>query len=338
MNKFIRLNIILFIFSGLLVTSCDHETDTFDGPSLVDRFGPFNVTTDLEASRSTVDFANGEEVVFTAQFNKNVNWVLEITGMESGSVKRIEGFSRTIDASNATWDGGTTVLPLFGAEVCTAVLTVPEEPSYTGTATVETVSRKSYADAGVLFTDFETALGPDAFIGNFEFEFTAQTGRQTDNPAEGDTYFLLEGTDNVVPNFFVGLVDISATVTGETYVQVPTTVPEDLYFNCFLYSDAGPHGLAIIDFIIDSNDSGEFEDGQDAAVRVSTDYNLATWEGWRKISHPMSETGVTQAQLEKLVAIRLLLISDLNAQPDPPLQVDYGIDFMIFTSGGPLVL
>jgi len=131
---------------------------------------------------------------------------------------------------------------------------------------------------------------------------------------------------------------MSAQITGETYVQVPTTVPEELYFNCFLYSDAGPHGLAIIDFIFDTNDTGAFEDGQDTGLRVPVDYNLATWDGWQQISHPMSDIGVSQENLSKLVAIRLLLISDMNAQPSPPLQVDFGIDFMIFTDGGPLVL
>jgi hypothetical protein len=51
-----------------------------------------------------------------------------------------------------------------------------------------------------------------------------------------------------------------------------------------------------------------------------------------------SGNSITQAELEKLVAIRLLLISDMNSQPNPPLQVTYGIDYMTFTQGGPLEL
>jgi hypothetical protein len=337
MKRSIYFTTIFTMLALLVMPGCSHDTDTFDGPNLVDRFGPFNVLSDLTVSQPTVDFAEGETVFFTAQFNKNVSWVIEITGTESGSVKRIEGFDKEVNASNATWNGGTTDLPLFKDEVCNVVLTIPEEPSFMGTATVETLSSRSYDDQGLKFSGFETDLGTDAFIGNFEFEFTANTGRQTDNPAEGDYYFRLEGTDDVVPNFFVGLVDIKSEVAGETYLQMPTTVPEELYFNCFMLSDAGPHGLAIIDFIVDSNDSGAFEDGQDATYRVA-DYDLATWEGWRHINHPMSETGITQDELSKIVAIRLLLISNMNAQPNPPLQVDYGIDYMIFTSGGPLEL
>ena len=93
-----------------------------------------------------------------------------------------------------------------------------------------------------------------------------------------------------------------------------------------------------LDFYIDGNDNGTFDPDSDTAYRVETDYDLATWDGWRQISHPMSDVGVSQEELSKLVGIRLLLISDLNSQPDPQLQVDYGIDFMIFTDGGPLEL
>jgi hypothetical protein len=256
--------------------------------------------------------------------------------MESGAVKRIEGFDRELNAGNATWKGGTTDLPFFRAEMCSVQLLVPEEPAFMDSGEVEVVSTKTYS--GSLFTDFETDLGSNVFIGNFEFELTGNTGRQNNMPAaQGDYYFLLEGTDDVVPNFFVGLVDIKSAVTGEAYAPLPTTVPEDLYFNCFIYHDLSPYGIAVIQFITDTNNSGDFEDGQDATFQISGDIPL-NWDGWRHIHHPMSDIGISQAQLEKLVAIRLLLISDMNAQPDPPLQVTYGIDFMTFTKDGPLEL
>ena len=211
-----------------------------------------------------------------------------------------------------------------------------------GLTEVEVISTKIYE--GSLFTDFEEDLGGNIFVGNFEFEFTPNTGRQNDIiSAEGEYYYLFEGTDNVVPNFFVGLVDIKSAVTGETYAPLPTTVPEDLYFNCFMYHDLSPHGIAVIQFVVDSNDSGDFEDGQDETFQLPGDFPLS-WDGWQHINHPMSEVlngasdPITQEKLEKLVAIRLLLISNMNAQPNPPLQVTYGIDFMTFTQGGPLEL
>ncbi len=333
--KFLYLFFIFLLVFG--INGCSHDKDTFDGPSLVDRFGPFTSLSDLTVSQPTVDFAAGETVFFSAEFNKNVAWVLEITGSVSGSVKRIEGFSNTLDASNATWNGGTTELPLFRSEVCNVVLTIPEETNFLGTTTVETLSERVYE--GLEFSGFEEDLGPDAFVGNFEFEFTAQTGRQDDFPAQGDYYYRLEGTDSNLPNFFVGLIDLKAEITGNGSFIFPTTVPEELFFNCFILSDGGPHGLAIIEFFIDGNGTGTYELDQDTQTfRDPVDINLATFEGWRQFSYPMSVTGMSQEDLEKVVAVRLLLISDMNSQPNPPLQVDYGIDFIIFTEGGPLEL
>ncbi len=336
MNNFKLYHLLPVLLICALISACDHETDEFDGPFLVDRFGEFTVVQGLGISQPTVDFAAGETVFFTAEFNKNVNWIIQITGMESGAVKRIEGFDRSINAGNATWTGGTTDLPVFKAENCMVELLVPEEPDFMDAGEVEVISAKIYE--GGLVTDFETDPGADIFFGNFEFELSPESGRRDDIPAaQGDTYYLLRGTDNSVPNFFVGLMRINASITGETYMPFPTTVPEELYFNCFMYSDGSPHTIAVIQFSFDSNDNGVYDDGIDANFQVPGDFPL-TWEGWRHINHPLSEVGITQEQLEKIVAVRFLLISDMNSQPDPPVPVDYCFDFVTFTAGGPLEL
>jgi hypothetical protein len=335
MNKsifkyFILLPIIILAFG------CNHDTDTFDGPNIIDRFGPLEVIENISSSKSSVDFAAGESVYFTAIFNKNINWQVKITGTESGAVKIIDGFDSELNAENSTWRGGTTQLPFFKAELCTVELIIPEEPTFTGSTEVETLSTKTYE--GSLFTDFETNLGSDLFLGNFEFELTNKTGRQNDIPAaQGDYYYLFEGNDNVVSNFFVGLVNISAKVTGANYVTLPTTVPEDLYFNCFLYSDGTPYTIAVIQFVFDSNNSGAFEDGQDQTFQIEGDFPIQ-WEGWRQISHSMADVGMSEEQLQKLVTIRVLLISDKNSQPNPSQEVRFGIDYLTFTKNGPLEL
>ncbi len=318
-------------FLSLFSAGCDHETEPFDGPLLVDRFGDFAVLESLTIDRATVDFSVGQVVTFGARFNKQLDWVIRITGQESGAVKYIPGFSNELNMTNAVWKGGTTELPLFKKEMCQVDLIIPEEDSLTISGMVEVVGTKVYE--GSLFTDFETSLGANLFLGNFEFELTNRTGRRNDIPAgQGDWYYLFEGTDNVVPNFFVGLADISARVNGSNYISFPTTVPEELYFNAFMYADGGPFGIAVVQFIYDSNNSGAFEDGQDQAFQLAGDFPL-NWVGWKHIHHPMSAVGITEAQLSKIVAIRLLLISDMNSQPTPPLQVDYGIDFITFTAG-----
>lgn len=324
------------LLAGLLLPGCSHDTDTFDGPNLVERFGEFQVLDEFASSRNSVDFAAGETVTFTARFNKRVNFIVRITGLESGAVKEISGFDSELNETNALWEGGTSVLPFFREEVCSVELLVPEEDLVSDDLEVEILARKVY-DA-TLITDFETDPLDNIVFGNFEFELTNNTGRRNDgNAAEGDWYYYFEGTDDVVSNFFVGLIDIKASIVGETYFPVPTSVPEDLYFNAFIQADGGLHGIAVIQFIYDSNDSGEFEDGVDASFQIEGDYPL-NWVGWRHFHHPMSDVGMTPDQLSKIVAVRLLLISDMNSQPSPPLQVDYGIDFLNFTAGGPLKL
>lgn len=315
--------------------SCDHKTEPFDGPSLVDRFGPFAVVDSLSVSANTVDFSAGESIEFNAEFNKNIDWIIRIEGLESGSVKLIEGFDRFIGGENATWDGGTTELPIFREEECRVTVSVPEEPDFTDTLFVTITGTKVYE--GTVFADFEESGGQNFEFGNFEFEFTNRVGRQDDIAAgEGDWYFLMEGTDDVVPNFFVGLVVIKSTIMGSPdYALLPTTVPAQLYFNCFMWHDGSPHGIGILQFVYDSNDNGVYDQDIDQLFPFETPLN---WVGWRHFHFSMDEIGMSQENLEKLVAIRLVLISDLNAQPSPPLQVRFGIDYMTFTEGQRLQL
>ncbi len=332
-----RYRIFTFLlFTGLVLTNCSRDTEDFEGPFLVDRFGDFTLVEGLEVSTDSVDFSAGERVTFSARFNKRVDWIVRITGKESGSIKRVVGFDNNLNADNAVWTGGTTVLPLFRAEPCLVELIIPEADSLTLTDSV--VIKGSKVFAGGVFYDFEEDPGNNAEFGNFEFEFSPNTGRKNDGlAAQGEWYYLFEGTDNVVPNFFVGVVNFLSVLSGDTYAQLPTTVPEDLWFNMFLYHDGSPHGIAVIQFVFDSNDSGAFEDGQDDLFQLEGDFPLS-WTGWRQFSHTMADVGMTQEQLQKLVAIRALLISDMNSQPSPPLPVRFGLDFMIFTEDRPLEL
>ena len=328
--------VALALLVGLVATGCDHVTDA-EGPNLTDRFGDFFVVDSLMASQAEADFAAGDAIAFTAQFNKQVDWVLEITGRESGAVKRIEGFSNELTAENARWSGGTTELPLFKTETADAVLLIDDENADTLRTTVEVVTPRTY-DATVV-ADFEQP-SPSIVLGNFEFEFDlTATGRSAEvPPAQGDFFYLLRSTGGpvVADPFFIGLISINASITGETYFPVPSTVPEDLFFNAFLYSFGTPNTIAVVQLAVDTNGSGAYEDGQDATFSILD--QPVEGEGWRAFSAPLSTTGITQAQTEAIVAIRVLLISDNNGQPSPPLPVDFGIDYINFTAGGPLQL
>ena len=322
---------LLCLALAVAAVGCDHGTE-FDGPRLVDRFGDFSLLDPLEASRTAVDFAAGEAVTFTARFNKQTDWVLEIVGEQSGAVKRITGFSAELTEQNATWRGGTTDLPLFKGEPVTARLFFPDEVGTDTTrADVAVLSPREYP--GVVVAAFEG--DDDLTTGNFEFELEGAGISAEVPPAQGDGFFLFRGTDDTVTNFFVGLIDLRPP-DGGSYVDVPTTVPENLYLNFFLRGFDTPNVIAVVQVIADGNDSGDFEDGQDVVFPFGD--VVVDFEGWRAFSKPLSELGLTQAQAGEIVAVRVLLISDENSQPNPPLQVDYGVDYITFTAGGPLEL
>ena len=321
-----------FAAFALLLAACGHDTDPFDGSFLIDRFGPFQLVDSLTVSAATVDFAGGQTVFFTATFNKRINWVVEITGQQSGAVKSITGFSSELGPDNAVWDGTTTKLPLFRVEPCVARLIIPEEDSLSMSVDVAVLSGRVYE--GNVFADFEAA-SPNIVVRNFEFEFTPNTGVTDLVPAaQGQKSLLLQGTDGVVDNYFVGLIEVLAPITGSQYIPMPSNVPEDVHFNAFVYGTGDPYTIAIFDFYSDSNNDGLYNPNVD---RLFTTGNIpVTWRGWRQYSLKMSELGISEAQLAKLVAMRVVLISDNNSQPTPRVQVSFATDFLTFTKGQPL--
>ncbi len=200
------------------------------------------------------------------------------------------------------------------------------------------LSGRTYA--GNVFEDFE---GPaNIFVGNFEFEFQ-NSGVSSEVPAgEGDSFYLLRGTEAAsgpTRNFFVGLIDIRPEGRGR--FPVPTTVPEDLFVNFLIRGFDTDFTIAVVQLIVDSNGTGAYELDQDTAIPfgdIPVDF-----EGWRLFSKRVSALGsgeapqsLTQEQAQNIVGVRAVLISDNNAQPATPRQVAFGIDYITFTAGGPL--
>jgi len=338
---------LLPIFAiGALLSSCDRETDPV-GPNLFDRFGPFEYVDSLKSTTDTVDFSLGESVSFSAGFNKNVPWVLTITGQLTGGKKIIRDFNPEVNALNSLWDGGTTELPLFKNEPCLVVLSVPEEPEFADTLMVEVTGVKENSQGGIVAVDFESPLINEIQLGDFEFELSQFSGRNSNIPAaQGDFFYRLEGTDNedVTPtglpgptnNFFVGLANIFPQANGNpdlVYFELPTSVPEQLYLNMFINGRGTPFTRVVLGLIIDTNDSGGFEDGQDEILSIEFDPD---YEGWRLQSFLVSDFGISQDQLNKLVGIQMVLISLNNIQPDPRQQVGFEMDYVIFTPQLPL--
>ena len=84
----------------LLIISCK---DDFEGPSLNDVFGPFELRQDFINSSDTINFEQENNMFFQAEFSKVMNWKITIEGNISGSRKEIILYSKYFYIQNSTW-------------------------------------------------------------------------------------------------------------------------------------------------------------------------------------------------------------------------------------------
>ena len=202
----------VLLFIGLIsFIGCRKENNVFDGPSINETYSTFKVIDPFKVSKNTVDFNAGESVYFSASFNKVVTWQIDIVGSTSKAHKIIEGSGKTINISNATWNGSTTIFPIFAAENCDAKLTI-KDIADTFLVNVQITQAKKIE--GLMIADFETGLNSSwtKFIqSGADMDFKVKT----DSVApQGLKYLNMAGTVNIngAFNWNVGS-QISATTT-----------------------------------------------------------------------------------------------------------------------------
>ncbi len=155
--KITRITLLLLSVSVLI--GCNRSDAEFEGPSLDNVFGDFSVIEDFTVSNSAVDFAGNESTYFNAQFSKQVDWEINITGLQTGAHKVITGLSDNIGAALSTWDGSTTHLPMFAAESCAIkaeVFDASDSLLYQYFDTIQVVTPKLVD--GLLVADFEDGI------------------------------------------------------------------------------------------------------------------------------------------------------------------------------------
>ena len=104
----------VIILSALIFSSCKPD-DEFEGPSLEDQYGPFEILQSLTISTDSLHAGAGETALISAAFNKNVNWTITLTGANSGGQYVTSGYSIN---PQIEWNGSATVLPMFQEENC----------------------------------------------------------------------------------------------------------------------------------------------------------------------------------------------------------------------------
>lgn len=309
------LLIISLISVGL--SACRKE-NTFEGPSINEINSKFTILEPFKVNKTSADFETSN-AIFTARFNKIVSWKITIKGSISKATKIITGESKVIDATNATWNGSTSVFPLFKAENCTATLLIASENDSTST-TLAISKTKPLPTGARMIANFENGLDPN-WTKFFQSGAAMECLVKSDNFApEGNKYLNMGGTVNW--DWLIGLVDFNARAYQNNVTFPFSTNPENEYFNVLIYGDPSTNlTKALFQFKEDENGDGVFDGTKEDEYDYSID---VTWSGWRLVSvkyadivtlvngNPASPNGNKQHNPDKISKISFLQLADPN--------------------------
>ena len=329
-----KKTILFVLLSSLLYTSCKVDEE-FEGPSLVDLYGDFSIIDSLDITNPNVNFSTGESTAFTATFSKNVNWKLEVTGLQSGAVKRFEGFSNSLTAANATWNGTTTDLPMFRAEPCSVKLII-ESAGVTLLKTLTVAGSKVYS--GFVVADFENGWnsGWNKYVqsgANMNFALN-----DDGSAAQGDLCYQMAG--EVSWDWLIGLVNMPGSAYGSTYYPL-TSNPSNLYFNTMLYKPTViDNGVVLFQIKEDDNQDGMYSVGTEDMYSIQVSLSDTAWS---KISQrydniptlvngaPSGAIGNGLHEPNKVIEVSILFLANPTSGFSNTL-----LDYMIFTEGSAL--
>jgi hypothetical protein len=333
MKKNLSILLCAILFFSI---SCRKNKTQFDGPSINEIYSDFKIIDSFKINKDSVNFTNAETAVFSAKFNKIVDWTISIYGATSKATKIISGSSKQIDISNATCNGSSTVFPIFNTENCKAILRVKD---VTDSFMVSTKIVGTKKLEGFMIADFETGIK----TGWTKF---AQTGANMDFQVksdslapEGKKYLSMAGTVNW--DWLIGLIDFPAKAYGTSPVFPLGTNPNSEYFNCLIYGVPSTNpSLVLFQFREDENENGTF----DANTEDEYDYQVTVdWVGWKLISVkyadlgylvngvPATPKGNGLRNPNKLTKISMLHLANPNDG-----FASSKLDLMIFTQNGPL--
>lgn len=338
MKKLQQMKYVLaLMLSAACFVSCERDSDA-NKITLTDIYADFEIKESLDVNRTSIDFEQGENTHFTAEFSKPVIWELSITGNKSGAQKTITGFSKELNAETAVWDGSTTIFPMFkSGEDCSVELNVPAEDTTLVLSESITV-KKAKVDKGVVITDFETGNDyRDGWDWFFQSGVSFFNLKSTKRAAQGSYYYKMFGECSW--DWLIGMINIPATAFENNTFGLNGDA-NNLYFNVLL-NVREPNARLLIRFKEDENNDGVFD------IETEDEYSITimdTEEGWQQISVKYSDLVVVDENGNTITPNGngihnpdLLNIIDVLLLADPETgysRVD--MDYMIFTENEPL--
>jgi hypothetical protein len=329
-----KKGIILGGICILLFAGCKTDED-FSGPSLNDLYGKFTILQPLTLSDNSVDFSAGESTVFGASFSKNVDWKLQVKGLQSGAIKEISGFSNMLDQNNARWIGTTTILPMFKLEECVVELTFLNEVD-TLRDTLNIIGTRP--SQGLVLSDFEngTNSGWNSFVQlGTDMSFAVETSNLA---AQGDKFFNVGGI--VDWDWLIGLINLPASAYGNPTFDLSSN-PDNEFFNVMIYKpELLSNGIMLFQFREDDNGDGVYTENSEDMFSIEIHMSVNGWNLYSvKYSdlatlvngQPANAFGNGIHEPNKLKQVSVLFL----ANPASGYSNAY-LDYMTFTQGGPL--
>ena len=342
-KQFIKISVFCFVLLGLL-NSCK-RTDAV-GPDLFLAGNDFQLLSGIDPNVPIVDFSTGK-AFFTAVMNGKYQWTIEITGDDSGAKKTISGISEEIDSTNSCWDGNSDDAPFFRSEDCTVKLIIPKSQgeSLEFTTVIRVGIVKPYNNI-LLLNDFEvsppnpwwTALGAydiAKFQPTLSYSVDGQVSMLYEaQRSDGSSWYGVVGAQmkDINSHNGYGVSD---------YLFLPTTDPDSIYFNVYIY---GRGQDEVLDIALQEDE--DLSGGHDGLTEDSWVYSVKVdWEGWKLCSVkysdiPISTDGCCGAngnkipEPDKAVSMIMILWAP-NKQAGGHAQVYF--DFLNLSFGGPFV-
>ena len=282
----IKTKIILFLALGCFLHSCT-KTE-FEGPSIANIYGDFELIKPLIITNKNPSFSSNEQVSFHCEFNKPVEWKIAISGLSTSASRQITGFSTLIDSNVIIWSGGPSQVPFFSEETCAIELTFENEID-TLRDTITIVSVKNY-DTGIWFEDFEDGLPANGLV-----YYNTDGGGMTfslanDDALLGNSYFRMGGRVNW--DWALGSIDLPLNITNVSQAT------DDLYINIGILSDLEElHTGQFINILISEETETPFNDNtnnnaSDLFESTMEVYKIKVpvdWEGWQMKSFRYSD-------------------------------------------------
>ena len=317
---------------ALIFAACKPE-ENFEGPSLKDQYGPFEIIQNLAASTDSLNASTGEVATISAAFNKNVNWTLQITGANSGGKYIETGYSLN---PVIEWNGSASLLPMFQVEDCYLEMTIKNQTdTLRDTITLSSVKPQQ----GFLLADFESGL-------NSSWVVFAQTGANMSfvvsddlQAAQGNRYYDMAG--EVSWDWLIGMIDMPASAYGSSHFPLNSN-PDEVYFNTFLFKPEDiTNGIMLLQFREDDNGDGVYSNNEEDMFSVEIRPDA---DGWKHYYYKYSDLatlingapggaiGNGLHEPDKLIQVSILYLANPSSGYSKCL-----IDNLVFTEGQPLV-